>query len=90
MKLPSKSVAGTLESSDVLVELEPSDSVVVQIQSLVKKQFGASIEASVREELKRLGVDGAIVRINDHGALDCTIRARLETAVRRAMKGDVR
>ena len=38
----------------------------------------------MRRTLTELGVTSARVEAVDHGALDCTIRARITTAVRRA------
>ncbi|MEG2216426.1 MAG: hypothetical protein RRZ24_04575 [Clostridia bacterium] len=32
-------------------------------------------------------IQNAHVRINDRGALDCVLRARLETAIRRSLEG---
>ena len=76
--------AGTLESSDVYVEIEPFDGgVEVNVESVVKKQFGDKIEATVRQVLKENGVNGASVRVSDRGALECVIRARVETAILR-------
>lgn len=76
--------AGTLESSDVYVEIEPFDGgVEVNVESVVKKQFGDKIEATVRQVLKEKGVNGALVHISDRGALECVIRARVETAILR-------
>ena len=40
------------------------------------------------ETLKRLGVKNANVTVNDHGALDCTIKARVECAFYRGCKYD--
>lgn len=80
--------AGTMESSDVYVEIEPGTGTLeLCLESVVQVQYGASIEATVREVLQELGVDNACIRINDRGALDCVIRARVETAVIRG-KGD--
>ena len=76
--------AGTMESSDVYVEIEPSQSgIQLQIQSVVQGQFGEAIEAAVTQVLKEQGVESAIVRIADRGALECVLRARVETAVLR-------
>lgn len=79
-----KASAGTLESSDALVEIEPADSLALNLSSLVMERFGAAIEKTVREELFRLGVEKAAVRVSDRGALDCVLRARIEAAVLRA------
>ena len=83
-----RAVAGTLESSDVYVELEPSDSgIEVKIDSVVLNQFGMQIRRVVDEVLNAQGVTRARVSLMDRGALDCVFRARVETAVMRA-KGE--
>ncbi|MGI6074831.1 MAG: citrate lyase acyl carrier protein [Pyramidobacter sp.] len=86
LKIKGKSVAGTLESSDVLVEVAPGCGVSIEIESVVKAQFGEAIEKTLRDVLAEFDVENASVRVVDRGALDCTIRARLETAIRRASK----
>lgn len=86
MDILKRAVAGTMESSDAYVEIEPSDSgsVCVTLESVVAKQFGSRIKASVKEVLNEQGVNSALVRVIDRGALDCVIRARVETAILRA------
>ncbi|MBQ9833515.1 MAG: citrate lyase acyl carrier protein [Clostridia bacterium] len=84
MKLVKSAVAGTLESNDVFVEIEPAENIDIEIESIVFAQFGDDIRTSVEDVLNEMGVKGAKVALNDHGALDCVIRARLETAVLRA------
>lgn len=79
--------AGTMESSDVYVEIEPGCGLTVQLESVVQEQFGPAIEETVREVLAQMGVENACLRVTDRGALDCVIRARVETAVIRG-KGD--
>ena len=80
--------AGTLESSDVFVEIEPSaEGIYVAIESVVKEQFGDAIEAVVLDVLEQCGVKSAKVTVSDRGALDCVIRARVEAAVFRG-KGE--
>ena len=80
--------AGTLESSDVYVEIEPwNEGIRVEVESVVKEQFGDAIEAVVLEVLEQSGVAHAKVSISDRGALDCVIRARVEAAVLRG-KGE--
>lgn len=80
--------AGTIESSDAYVEIEPSvNGLNIHLESVVKKQFGEEIEAAVRDVLEESGVKNATVRVVDRGALECVIRARVETAVLRG-KGD--
>lgn len=80
--------AGTFESSDAYVEIEPSsDGVLIEVESVVAKQFGAKIKNAVSDVLSENGVSAAKVRIVDRGALECVIRARVETAIFRA-KGE--
>lgn len=76
--------AGTLESSDVYVEIAPADNgIEIELNSVVQAQFGDEILAVVREVLADCGVENARVSVQDRGALDCVIRARVETAVLR-------
>ena len=82
-----RATAGTLESSDVFVTLEPHDGLQIDIDSVVKNQFGEEILRTVEDVLRELNVRNAKLSIVDRGALDCVIRARVETAVQRG-KGE--
>ena len=84
MEIIKKACAGTLESSDTYVEIEPAKGLSVKIDSVVMERFGETITKTVYEELSALGIENAAVSISDRGALDCVIRARIETAVKRA------
>lgn len=80
--------AGTDEKSDAVVTVAPcADGLQLEIKSVVMNQFGPAIEASVREVLQDMGVANAAVTVADRGALDCVLRARVETAVLRGMEG---
>lgn len=80
--------AGTDEKSDAVITVEPNENgLILEIKSVVINQFGPAIEASVREVLQQMGVENAIVRVADRGALDCVLRARVETAILRGMEG---
>ena len=79
--------AGTDEKSDVVVQVAPNaDGIVLEVQSVVMNQFGQAIEASIRDVLAQLGVKNAYIKAADRGALDCVLRARVETAVLRGME----
>ena len=85
MEITKCAAAGTMESSDVYVEIEPCENaLVVELESVVQDQFGDAIEETVRQVLTECGVKAAKVRVVDRGALECVIRARVETA---AMRG---
>jgi citrate lyase subunit gamma (acyl carrier protein) len=86
MKLLKEAVAGTLESSDIMVTVTPAADIKIELESNVEKQFGAAIKATTLAVVKKMAVDGADIRLVDHGALDCTIRARVETALERALQ----
>ena len=83
-EIVKSAAAGTMESSDVYVEIEPCEQgIEIQLDSVVKGQFGAAIEAVVREVLTECQVSNARLHVVDRGALDCVIRARVETAILR-------
>lgn len=85
MMIQKAAMAGTLESSDAQVLVEPGNGTLeLFIESNVIHQFGAQIRRTVLETLDRLQVTDAKVRIVDKGALDCTLKARVECAVFRA------
>ena len=88
-KIVRKASAGTLESSDALVEIVPAADFSLELSSLVMERFGKAIEKTARDELSRLGVEKAVVRISDRGALDCVLRARIEAAVLRAKEEEL-
>lgn len=90
MMIEKKAFAGTMESSDIYVEIEPlpqGSGVELVLTSVVYEQFGPEIEAVIRQTLKDLEVTDVKVTASDRGAVDCTIRARIETAVCRG-KGE--
>lgn len=84
MKVLTGAVAGTLESSDAFVSVEPADTLEIELQSVVSRQYGEAIRAAVVQVLEDLDVQSGRISVNDRGALDCVIRARVETALRRA------
>ena len=85
MEVKKAAVAGTLESSDAQVTVEPGNgSIELSIESSVIHQFGKQILKTVLETLDRLDVKDAKVNVVDKGALDCTLKARVECAVYRS------
>ena len=84
MEILKSAVAGTLESSDAMVTVEPGEGISVELSSSVMNQYGRQIKATVLETLERLEVKNARVTVIDKGALDCTLKARVECAVFRS------
>ena len=80
MKIAHPAFAGTLESSDLQVRIEPNNDggIELVLDSTVEQQFGHAIRQVVLHTLD------ALVTIEDKGALDCVIRARVQAAVMRA------
>jgi citrate lyase subunit gamma (acyl carrier protein) len=86
MKITKEAIAGTLESSDLLVKVAPNQqgTLEVVVRSEVIKQFGKQIRKVIDETLRKLQVMEGTVVVEDKGALDYAIRARVQTAVLRA------
>ncbi|HGH3371692.1 citrate lyase acyl carrier protein [Kluyvera intermedia] len=85
MKIVREALAGTQESSDLMVKIAPADGELeIVIHSEVMKQFGEQIRQVVEETLQAMAVRQGLIIVEDKGALDCVIRARLQSAILRA------
>ncbi|HDR2751751.1 TPA: citrate lyase acyl carrier protein [Enterobacter asburiae] len=86
MKIVQAAMAGTLESSDLLVKVSPTESGLdVVIQSEVYKQFGEQITRVVNEVLSAFNIEQGQIIVDDKGALACVIRARVQVALLRGL-----
>ena len=87
MKITKVAKAGTLESNDILVMVMPNESgkVELELESIVLQQFGDVIEQVILHKVQEMGVEGITIKAQDKGALDYTIGARVETAIKRAI-----
>ena len=84
MKILKNAVAGTLESSDLFIQIEPDDKeLTLEIDSVVANQHLDSIREAVVDTLNEFEISTGKIYIQDKGALDCVIRARMETALKR-------
>lgn len=84
MKIVQAAMAGTLESSDLMVKVSPDENGLdVVIHSEVYKQFGDRIAEVVNETLSAFNIKQGQIIIDDKGALDCVIRARVQAALLR-------
>lgn len=85
MQIDKMATAGTLESSDARVTVEPLENTIeLEIVSSVAQQYERKIRETVMETLERLNVKSGKISVVDKGALDCTLKARVECAVFRA------
>ena len=85
MKLANKGRAGTLESGDILIEVEPTPGETdIFLRSSVISLYGQQIRTVMLQTLDELKLQSVLITAQDKGALDCTIRARLLTAIARA------
>ncbi|HJG30134.1 citrate lyase acyl carrier protein [Collinsella tanakaei] len=84
MVIEKTAMAGTLESSDAQVTVSPADTLEVVIESSVINQYGRQIKATVEDVLDRLDIKQGLISVVDKGALDCTLKARVECAVFRS------
>ena len=81
--------AGLDERGDVLVCLSPAEEnsgVQIDIESTLMSMFGEQIRASALAVIEGYGLKDLKLTIRDQGALDYAIRARVQTAVERAVK----
>mgnify|MGYP006311259755 CR=1 FL=1 len=86
LNINKKATAGTLESSDVLVTVKPNEEgIKIDLESDVQVQYGDEIIAVVENTIEELNIENAYIKVNDKGALDYAIKARLETALKRAL-----
>ena len=88
MKPKIAAQSGTFESSDVIFLIEPLPDNAgrkLDISSTVMQQFGASFNRIVDDMLNQYDMTDIHLIAKDKGALEPTIKARLETAIIRSL-----
>ena len=87
MEITKPAKAGTMESNDIYIMVKPNENkgLDIKIDSIVIKQFGKQIEKVILETLEQLNIKNVILVASDRGALDYTIKSRIETAIKRAI-----
>lgn len=88
-KILCEAQAGFQDKGDVVVRLKPGadqTGICLDIESKVMSMFGEQIRASVLETIENNDLTDVHVSIRDQGALDYAIRARVQTAIERAMR----
>lgn len=79
--------AGSLESCDILIIVskgKPKSGIKIELDSPALKQFGGQIKNEILEIIKELGANDIKITAVDKGALAYCIKARTETAIKRA------
>jgi len=86
MRITTAASAGTMESGDIMIEIESGETRAVEVvlKSSVANEFGKQIVATIRSAVEEFGLEYAVINAVDKGALDCTIRARVAAACQRA------
>lgn len=85
MDIQQIALAGTLESSDAQITVEPNGTELsITIQSSVMNQYGRQIKHTIEDTLTKLDVTKGSIKVIDKGALECTIKARLACAIFRS------
>lgn len=78
--------AGSDSKHDLLLQLElVGNTREIELHSKVEKKFSDAIRADVNEVLDTYKIQGAKIQIADLGAWDFAIKARTETAIKRAL-----
>jgi citrate lyase subunit gamma (acyl carrier protein) len=88
MKPKIAAQSGTFESSDVIFLIEPlpdQSGRKIEISSTVMQQFGNSFRQIVDSVLDEYELTDIHLIAKDKGALEPTIKARLETAIKRSL-----
>ncbi len=88
MEMKKIATCGTLDSSDVLVTVRPSEEEIINITSPVGSRFEKEIRSVVQKVLDETDTHHVSVTLQDSGALNCVIEARVLTALERGSKDE--
>ncbi len=78
--------AGTLESSDLFVRIVPieGEGIEIELESSVYEIYADAIKATILESAHALKAGGIKIMVQDKGALDYVIKARVQAAILRS------
>ena len=87
MEIKETASAGTIEKCDCLVTVSKGDGdIKINLSSKVLYQYGDSIKNTILQTLKKLNINDITVDVEDVGAFEYVIVARLEAAIYRSQK----
>jgi citrate lyase subunit gamma (acyl carrier protein) len=88
MDIVKSATAGTLESCDAAVTVEPAEAGLEIVVESAEGRFASRVREAAAAALAEMGVAAARVTVRDRSALDCTVRARVQAACLRAAGRD--
>lgn len=87
MEIKETASAGTIDKCDCLVTVSKGEGdIKINLSSKVLYQYGDSIRNRILQTLKKLNINDITVDVEDMGAFEYVIVARLEAAIYRSQK----
>ena len=87
MEIKETASAGTIEKCDCLVTVSKGEGdIKINLSSKVLYQYSDSIRNTILQTLKKLDINDVTVDVEDMGAFEYVIVARLEAAIYRSQK----
>ncbi len=87
MEIKETASAGTIDKCDCLVTVSKGEGdIKINLSSKVLYQYGDSIRNIILQTLKKLHINDVTVDVEDMGAFEYVIVARLEAAIYRSQK----
>jgi len=87
MEIKETASAGTIDKCDCLVTVSKGEGdIKINLSSKVLCQYGDSIRNTILQTLKKLDVNDVTIDVEDMGAFEYVIVARLEAAIYRSLK----
>ena len=81
-----EATVGFDDKNDALVTVSPCEAgqgILIELTSPVKRQYGEHLEAVVAEVARGAGYTDVKINVQDKGAWDYALRARIEAAMAR-------
>lgn len=76
-------ICGTMESNDCFITVWESDSLKIEIESIVGDFFYDRIAWVIKKTISEMEITNVHIKVIDKGALDFCIKARLIVALSR-------
>lgn len=93
MKILRTAQAGSLESQDIMITVKKGKAgtgLIIHLESPSAVQYGRKIHEEIESVIKDFALEDIVIQAIDKGALEFTIKARTETAIKRAIHMEAR